>query len=60
MQHLLQFFVLIPLLGFVVSLLVPRKKERAISLTAIFTAVLYLATLVAFIVAWLIQNGPVH
>jgi NADH-quinone oxidoreductase subunit L len=59
MEKLLQLFVLIPLLGFLVTLCIPRRNERAISLIAVTTAVLQLAGIIAFIIFWLIQNHPV-
>lgn len=59
MAQLLQFFILIPLAGFFISLLLPRKNERIISSIAIGTIVLHLAAVVAFCVYWLANGYPV-
>jgi NADH-quinone oxidoreductase subunit L len=59
MSTLLQLFILIPLAGFLFSLLVPRKKERIISGIALGTIGIHLSAIVAFIVYWLINNYPV-
>jgi NADH-quinone oxidoreductase subunit L len=57
MQQLLQFFILLPLAGFVVSLLLPRKKEPVVSLTAIYTIGIHFLGFLVF-AAWWLLNGP--
>lgn len=56
MNELLQYFILLPFLGFVISLFLPESKEKAISWTAFGTVFLQLVGLVAFIIFW-IMNG---
>jgi NADH-quinone oxidoreductase subunit L len=59
MAQLLQLFILIPLIGFFFSLLVPRKKERAISWIALVTVGLHLAGIWIFSAGWLLNDHPV-
>ena len=56
MSQLLQLFILIPLLAFLVSMLLPRKKEKIISWLAIGTTGIHLAGCFIFIIYWLL-NG---
>lgn len=56
MNELLQYFILLPFLGFIISLFLPESKEKAISWTAFGTVFLQLVGLVAFIIFW-IMNG---
>jgi NADH-quinone oxidoreductase subunit L len=53
MYLLLQFFILIPFLGFLISLFVPRKKEFILSSVALTTLGLHLIGTIAFIGFWL-------
>lgn len=59
MTFLIQFFIFIPLLGFIGSLLIPRTKEALISWTSVITVGLHLASAVVFIGVWLFNNHPV-
>jgi NADH:ubiquinone oxidoreductase subunit 5 (subunit L)/multisubunit Na+/H+ antiporter MnhA subunit len=56
MEKLLQFFILLPLLGFIVSLVFRNRNENAIAATAIGTLGLQLVGLLLFTIAW-ISNG---
>ena len=56
MEQLLQFFTLVPLLGFVLTLFFRRKDENAIATIAIGTVGIQLVVLILFIVNW-IANG---
>ncbi len=58
MQHLLQFFITIPILGLVAALFVPRKKEKWLSGIALATVGLHLAGLIFFTVNWLMEGRP--
>lgn len=58
MSQLLQFFILLPLLAFFISLLIHKKKERLISKLAISTIGLHLAACAVFIIYWLINSYP--
>jgi NADH-quinone oxidoreductase subunit L len=58
MTSFLHFFILVPLLGFVISLLIPGKKENLISRIAFFTAGLHLSLALTFLVFWLLHGHP--
>jgi len=58
MQHYLQLFIWLPLLGFFASLLIPAKKERALSALAIGTVALQLLAAIIFITSWLLEGRP--
>ena len=53
MELLLQFFLLIPFLGYLISLAISSKNEFAISRLAFVTLCLQLAFAIAFTVLWL-------
>src|SRR5688572_21414082 len=57
MSVLLQLFIILPVLGFIISLLIPKKYESFISWTAFTTVLLQLAGLVVFIIAWLADGA---
>jgi len=59
MNLILQFFILIPLLGFVVSLLIPRKEETIISRMAFFSVGLHMISFQVFFIYWLFNGHPV-
>jgi NADH-quinone oxidoreductase subunit L len=58
MTFLLQFFILLPLAGFVVSLLIPKKKEGIISWAAFSSVGLHLFGATAFLFFWLMKGHP--
>ena len=53
---LIEFFVLIPLIGFVTCLLIPKKKERLIANTAFFTILADFLLFIYFSVNWGMQG----
>ena len=57
MSQLLQLFVLVPLLGFLISLLVPKKMENAISWISIVTIGSYLFGFILFTLFWLVNGA---
>jgi NADH-quinone oxidoreductase subunit L len=59
MASLLQFFILVPIAGFFLTLFVPRKKESVISAIAIGTVGIHVAALFAFVSSWLVNDYPV-
>lgn len=59
MTFLLELFIVIPLLGFALSLLLPPKKENIISQTAFFTVGLHLVLVLVFMVLWFINGHPI-
>ena len=58
MSQLLQLFTWIPLIGFLISTLIPRKKEFFLSGIAILTIGLNLIGIVLLIAYWLLNNFP--
>lgn len=58
MEQLLQFFILIPLMGFVVSLLIPDKKENSISWGSFISVGLHLSGALIFLGYWLLHHRP--
>jgi NADH-quinone oxidoreductase subunit L len=58
MTLLLQLFILIPLTGFVVSLLIPAKKETLISWVAFFTVGVQLVSFLIFVLVWIDIDHP--
>jgi NADH:ubiquinone oxidoreductase subunit 5 (subunit L)/multisubunit Na+/H+ antiporter MnhA subunit len=58
MNYLLHFFVLLPLLGFLLSLLLNGKQEKAISYVSTATIGMHLLLGVPFVVYWLFSNHP--
>ncbi|TAE40129.1 MAG: hypothetical protein EAZ70_06825 [Runella slithyformis] len=53
MTTMLHFLVLMPILGFLLSLLLPDKKETLISWTAFLSVGVHLLAFLAFVVYWL-------
>ena len=58
MTLLLDFFILIPIAGFILSLLIPGKNEHVISWVVYFTVGIHFASFLVFIVYWLSQGHP--
>ena len=58
MSIILQLFIIIPLLGFIVSLMIPRKKEFLLSSVALATVGAHLIGTIGFIGFWLMNNYP--
>ena len=56
MQLLLQYFILVPILGLMAALFVPRKKERLLSGIALTTVGAHLAGLLFFTINWLMEG----
>lgn len=56
METLLQFFIYIPLAGFIISLIIPEKKETALSRTAFFTVGLHMVAFWGYAVYWMLNN----
>jgi NADH-quinone oxidoreductase subunit L len=57
MEHILQYFLLLPILGFVISIFLPEKNEKWISEIAFGTVFVQLLGLTVFIVIWLFQGS---
>ena len=58
MTLVLQLFILIPLIGFVISLLIPAKKETLISWVAFFTVGVQLVSFLIFVLVWIDIDHP--
>jgi NADH-quinone oxidoreductase subunit L len=58
MALLLKYFILIPLVGFIISLCIPRKKEGLLSGVSTFTLGLHFVSFLAFLVYWLLHGSP--
>jgi NADH-quinone oxidoreductase subunit L len=56
MQTIIQFFVLLPLFGFIIGLFVPRKNEKLIAGVGIYSVGAHFISIVAFTLYW-IFNG---
>ena len=59
MEKIIQLFILIPLLGFIISLIIPRQNERLISLTAFTSVGANFIGFLAFVIYWLFNGFPV-
>jgi NADH-quinone oxidoreductase subunit L len=49
MSQLLQFFTIVPLAGFLLSLLLPRKKEKIISQVTLAVIGFHLTAVICFL-----------
>ena len=58
MLEILPFFILLPLFGFLASLLVSRKRERVLSGIALAVVGLHLLGTVAFVGYWMANQAP--
>jgi NADH-quinone oxidoreductase subunit L len=58
MNSFLEYFIFLPLIGFVISLLVPGKKESLISWTAFVTVGMHFTGLVVFVGVWIWNRMP--
>ena len=52
MEKYLQIFILIPLLGYILSLFVPEKREQLMATLSATTVGLFLISLIAFSLGW--------
>jgi len=53
MQIIIQLFVLFPVIGFLLNLVIPRKNEKLIAHTGIYTVGIHFVGLVAFTIYWI-------
>jgi NADH-quinone oxidoreductase subunit L len=58
MESIIQYFIWIPLVGFVISLLIPKEKENLISASTFSLVGLHMVFGQAFIIYWLVQGFP--
>lgn len=57
MQNLIVIFVLLPLLGFIVSLIIPSKQEKTISYVAFSTTGIVAICVIIFTIWWIINGA---
>jgi NADH:ubiquinone oxidoreductase subunit 5 (subunit L)/multisubunit Na+/H+ antiporter MnhA subunit len=57
MEHILQYFLLVPLLGFLLSIFLPEKNEKLISRIAFGTVFTQFFGLIVFIIFWIINGS---
>jgi NADH-quinone oxidoreductase subunit L len=58
MEPWLQFFILLPILTFIVGAFIPNSREKRLSSFVIISTGLHLITLLFFIGIWLFNNAP--
>lgn len=58
MQAFIQYLVVLPLIGFMISIFIPKKNENAISKLSIYTLGLHFISSVGFLVYWLYNGHP--
>jgi len=57
MNHIIHLFILMPLVGFLLSLMVPKYREKLIGQVAFYSMVTQLFTSILFIVIWAINGA---
>ena len=58
MSQFLQLFIWIPLIGLLISLMIPRKKESVLSAVVIGCISIHLVASIVFILLWAIDHAP--
>ncbi len=58
MNQLLNFFILLPIFGFMLSLVIPAKMETAISWTSFLTVGIHFVIAVIFTIYWVFHGYP--
>jgi len=58
MENILQFFLLLPFLGFVISAFLPENKEKLISIIAFSTVFIQFLGIVLFSIIWIWNDSP--
>ena len=58
MEQLLQFFIFIPLIGFIVSFFFSTKQEKLISGAGYSLLGIQLFSIIVFIIYWILQGAP--
>ncbi len=59
MEQLINLFILLPLIGFILSLVIPRQNENLLSWVSFTTVGIQLFAALIFIVVWLFYGGNV-
>jgi len=58
MQSFIPYFILLPLLGFIISVILPKENESLISKSTIYSVGLHFLGFIAFFVYWLFNGHP--
>jgi NADH:ubiquinone oxidoreductase subunit 5 (subunit L)/multisubunit Na+/H+ antiporter MnhA subunit len=58
MTSFIHIFILLPVLGFIFSLIIPGKRENLISWSAFFSVGIHMAACWGFLVYWLMHKHP--
>ena len=58
-RHFLSIFVIIPCLGFLLSLFIPKKNENGIAWTVFYAVLINFITVVLYDIFWIYQGFPV-
>ncbi len=58
LTNILHLLVVLPLVGYLISILLPRKKENLISNTTIITVGLHFVVFLVFAIYWIINGHP--
>ncbi|MBL7911922.1 MAG: hypothetical protein JNJ41_12765 [Bacteroidia bacterium] len=58
MQSIIQYFVLLPFIGFIISLLIPRKNEKLLSNIIVYLVGLHFISFIGFVGYWLYIGHP--
>lgn len=59
MLQLLQLFIWAPLIGFIISLFIPKKNEKGISGIAIFFTLIHLIGILSFVIVWIVNGAEI-
>ena len=58
MELLLKYFILLPIVGYIISLAINKKNENAIAAVSIGTSLMQFIGIIVFSTFWLIQQSP--
>lgn len=58
MNSFIHIFIFIPIVGFIISLIIPKNRETLLSRSVFFTVGLHFATFVGFVIYWLFNGHP--
>lgn len=58
MQTIIQYFIILPLIGFLISVFLPKHNEKLISNVSIYTIGLHFVSFIVFMFYWLFNGHP--
>ncbi len=58
-NYIIVSFIVVPFLGFIISLVIPAKQESGLSKTAIYTSLTQLLVVIGFVGYWLLNETPI-